>query len=97
MDLEWCFSRDGIEWQRPQRRGWLARGNPPEPGRGWLARGNPPEPDCYGIYANHRLVQHGGKWHLFYTGVNAAHNRKHSYGPPRQLVMYATTDSPWAV
>ena len=83
MDLEWCFSRDGIEWQRPQRRAWLARGNPPEP-------------DCYGIYANNQLVQHEGKWHLFYTGVNSAHNGKHAYGPPRQVIMYATTDSPWA-
>lgn len=31
MDLEWCFSRDGIEWQRPQRRAWLARA--PRPSR----------------------------------------------------------------
>jgi hypothetical protein len=83
MDLEWCFSPDGIEWQRPQRRGWLARGNPPEP-------------DCYGIYAGHQLVEHEGKWHLFYTGVNSAHNGKHSHGPPRQVIMHATTDSPWA-
>ena len=82
MDLEWCFSRDGIEWQRPARRAWLARGNPPEP-------------DCYGVYANSQLVHQDGKWHLFYTGVNSAHNGKHAYGPPRQVVMHATTDSPW--
>ena len=29
MDLEWCFSRDGVEWQRPSRTAWLARGEPP--------------------------------------------------------------------
>ncbi len=82
MDLEWCFSRDGIEWQRPLRRAWIERGNPPEP-------------DCYGIYAGNQLVQHDGRWHLFYTGVNSAHNGKQSYGKPRQVVMYATTDSLW--
>ena len=31
-----------------------------------------------------------------YTGVNSAHNGKHSYGPPRDVVMYATADSIWA-
>jgi hypothetical protein len=82
MDLEWCFSRDGIEWQRPARSAWIERGTPPEP-------------DCYGIYANSRLVHHDGRWHLFYTGVNAAHNGKHAYGKPRQVVTYASTDSIW--
>jgi hypothetical protein len=82
MDLEWCFSRDGVEWQRPRRRAWLERGQPPEP-------------DCYGIYAANQLVQHRGQWHLFYTGVNSAHNGKHSYGKARQVVMYATTKSLW--
>ena len=83
MDLEWCFSRDGVEWQRPLRRAWLERGKAPEP-------------DCYGIYAGNQLVQHDGRWHLFYTGVNSAHNGKHSYGKPRQVVMYATTESVWS-
>jgi len=83
MDLEWCFSADGVRWQRPLR----------EP---WIARGGPPAPDCYGIYAGSQLVQHDGLWHLFYTGVNSAHNGKHSYGRPRQVVMYATAESIWA-
>lgn len=83
MDLEWCFSRDGVKWERPLRRAWLPRGEPPAA-------------DCYGIYGNNRLVQHGGKWHLFYTGVNSTHNDKQSHGKPRQVVMYATTDSIWA-
>ncbi len=83
MDLEWCFSRDGVAWERPLRQAWLPRGNPPEP-------------DCYGIYGSNRLVHHGGRWHLFYTGVNDSHNGKHSYGKPRQVVMYATTKSIWA-
>jgi hypothetical protein len=82
MDLEWCFSRDGVDWQRPLRRAWLTRGIPPEP-------------DCYGIYAANQLVEHDGRWHLFYTGVNSAHNGKHSHGKPRQVIMHATTDSIW--
>lgn len=82
MDLEWCFSRDGLRWERPRRRPWLPRGQPPAP-------------DCYGIYSGHRLVHQADRWHLFYTGVNCAHNRKHSYGRPRQVVMYATTNSIW--
>lgn len=84
MDLEWCFSKEGVSWERPLRSAWLPRGDQQQP-------------DSYGIYAPHALVQHGGKWHLFYTAVNEAHNHKHSYGPRRALVMHATTDSIWAI
>ena len=83
MDLEWCFSKDGTQWQRPQRAAWLPRGDQSQP-------------DSYGIYANHHLVQRDGKWHLFYTGVNSSHNGKQSHGPPRQVIMHATADSIWA-
>jgi hypothetical protein len=83
MDLEWCFSRDGVEWQRPLRRAWLQRGQPPEP-------------DCYGIYSANQLVEQDGRWHLFYTGVNSSHNQKHSYGKPSQVVMLATAGSLWS-
>lgn len=83
MDLEWCFSPDGVEWQRPLRTAWIPRDAPPAP-------------DCYGIYAAGQLVQHEGKWHLFYTGVNHAHNLKHSHGAPRQVILHATADSIWA-
>lgn len=83
MDLEWCFSRDGVTWDRPLRQAWLPRGDQSQA-------------DSYGIYSGSGLVQKGGKWHLFYTGVNDAHNNKHSYGKPRSVVMYATTDSIWA-
>lgn len=82
MDIECCFSADGIHWERP------ARGP-------WLPRGKPGEPDSYGVYANHAVVQQGGRWHLFYTGTNAAHNHKHAHGPEAQVVMLATCDQPW--
>jgi hypothetical protein len=80
MDLELCFSDDGIHWDRPYRKPWIPRDNPPAS-------------DCYGMYAPNRLVRQNGRWHLFYTGVNHSHNSKHSYGPPRQLVMWATSPS----
>jgi hypothetical protein len=83
MDLEWCFSRDGVDWQRPARSAWLPRGDPPAP-------------DCYGIYAGSQLVQYDGRWHLFYTGVNSSHNGRLSHGKARQVVMLATADSIWA-
>jgi hypothetical protein len=83
MDLECCFSPDGLTWYRPRRGAWIPRGNPPAP-------------DCYGIYAASQLVNHNGLWHLFYTGVNSSHNGKHSHGKPRQVIMLATTRSIWA-
>ena len=83
MDLEWCFSSDGINWHRPHRLPWLPRGSQTQP-------------DSYGIYPPAGLVQHDGKWHLFYTGVNSAHNGRHSHGPARSVILYATTDSIWA-
>jgi hypothetical protein len=83
MDLEWCFSPDGVTWHRPRRSAWLPRGDERQP-------------DSYGIYGSSFLVRRGGQWHLFYTAVNSAHNNKHSYGPSRSVVMHATTDSIWA-
>ncbi len=79
MDLELCSSEDGVRWQRPFRKAWIARGEPPAP-------------DCYGMYAPNRLVKRDGKWHLFYTGVNHSHNLKQSHGPARQVVMWATCE-----
>jgi hypothetical protein len=83
MDLEWCFSRDGIIWHRPQRKAWLPRGDRAQP-------------DSYGIYAPGGLVEHKGRYHLFYTGVNSSHNGRESHGKPRSVIMYASTESIWA-
>lgn len=83
MDVEWCWSRDGRAWERPLRKPWIPRGDDTQP-------------DSYGIYPPASLVRQGGKWHLFYTATNSAHNSKHSHGPPRTVVMYATTNSIWA-
>ncbi|NLX21848.1 MAG: hypothetical protein GXY55_09280 [Phycisphaerae bacterium] len=83
MDLEWCFSTDGLKWHRPVRSAWLPRGDSTQP-------------DSYGIYPPSHLVHRDGRYHLFYSAVNSAHNGKHSHGPSRSLVMYATADSIWA-
>ncbi len=80
MDIEWCFSKDGVKWDRPMRKAWLPRGNPTQP-------------DSYGTYSGHSLVRQGGRYHLFYTGVNSAHNYQESHGPPRSVIMHATIDS----
>jgi hypothetical protein len=77
MDLELCFSDDGVQWRRPNRQPWIARSEPPAP-------------DCFGMYAPNRLIKQNGRWHLLYTGVNHSHNLKKSYGPARQLVMWAS-------
>ncbi len=77
MDLEMCFSKDGVAWERPHRGAWIPRGRPGEP-------------DSYAIYANHAAVRDGGQWHLFYMAMNEAHNHKHSHGPPTRCVMHAT-------
>ena len=82
MDLEACFSEDGITWRREARAAWIQRGQPGEA-------------DSYMIHAPNRLVESGGLWHLFYTGSNDAHNHKHSHGPPTRVVMHATCESPW--
>lgn len=81
-DLEWCYSKDGINWIRPYRKPWMQRGKPYES-------------DSYGIYPPTSLVYHDNKWWLFYTGTNYAHNVKCSYGKPNSVLMLAHTDSIW--
>lgn len=83
MDIEWCFSADGHHWQRPARRAWIPRGQPGEP-------------DSYMVHASHALVFHEDRWHLFYSAANWAHNKKHSYGTPQQVVMHAVCQQPWS-
>lgn len=82
VDLEWCFSTDGILWERPLRRAWIPRG-----------QGD--APDSEGIYAPNSLVHSRGEWHLFYTGVNYLHNGKQTHGKPANVVRLATTASIW--
>ncbi|RBP45644.1 hypothetical protein DES53_10226 [Roseimicrobium gellanilyticum] len=85
MDIEWCHSEDGVQWHRPARTSWLPRSEPHT------------LPDSYGVYAPHNLVQHNGRWHLFYTGTNDAHNHKDSHGPYRRAIFHTSIDSPWQV
>ena len=57
MDLELCFSRDGHEWLRPLRGGWVPRGGPDEI-------------DHMSVYATNRLIDRGDHWLLLYRGGN---------------------------
>ncbi len=83
MDVEWCYSKDGITWTRPHRKPWIKRGEPYESG------------DSYTIYPATSLVHHDGMWWLFYTGTNYAHNVKCSHGRPSSSLMLAQTKSLW--
>lgn len=60
MDMEWCFSTDGLTWKRPFRRPFFDR--------------NIEKSSLYGVYAPHSLVFHKAKWWLFYSGTNVPHN-----------------------
>jgi hypothetical protein len=76
MDIECCFSADGVDWQRPCRQAWFPR--------------NEAQSHLYGVYAPHATVFHEGKWWLFYTGVNYTHNNQQSYGSPCSDIRLAT-------
>jgi hypothetical protein len=82
IDMEWCFSDDGIRWQRPARHPWLPRGDASQT-------------DSYMLHAPHALVEREGQWWLFYTGGNFAHNQRHSHGQSDRAIMLATTTSIW--
>lgn len=84
MDMEVCFSQDGITWQRPQRQPWITRDAPGATVGSYL------------LHAPHALVRKDGLWHLFYTGGNFAHNHKDQHGRPDRAVMLATCAELWA-
>lgn len=79
IDIEPCFSADGIEWQRSLRKPWIQRDLPAS----------------YMLHAPHALVQRDGNWWLFYTGGNFAHNHRHSHGTPDRAIMLATCEALW--
>jgi hypothetical protein len=83
MHLEWCYSKDGLKWDRPLRREWVKRGPPGTP-------------DSYIIYPGRDIVERDGRWYFFYTGNNYSHNTLHSHGKPQGVIMLASTPSIWA-
>jgi len=66
MDLEICFSSDGIRWDRPLRGGWIPRG---EPG----------EPDCMSVYPVQGVLKQGEHWLVPYGAGNSPHNASLGY------------------
>ena len=61
MDLEICFSTDGVNWDRPLRGGWIPRGGPGEP-------------DSMSIYPADGIIEQGEHLLVPYGGGNAPHN-----------------------
>jgi hypothetical protein len=84
IDLEPCFSADGITWQRPLRQPWVTRDAPGTTTASYL------------LHAPHAMVRRDGRWHLFYTGGNFAHNHRGTHGSAEtRAVMLATCESLW--
>jgi hypothetical protein len=84
IDLEPCFSTDGLTWQRPHRKPWITRDAP-----GLTAA-------SYLLHAPHALLQRNGLWHLFYTGGNFAHNHLETHGASEaRAILLATCEELW--
>ncbi len=83
IDMEWCFSEDGVNWHRPHRSPWLERGGP-----GSIER--------YMIYPPNQMIYHQDQWWLFYTGANFNHNKTVVDGAKDRAILLATTPSIWA-
>jgi len=66
MDFEFCFSKDGINWERPYRKPCFPRSLQHD--------------GLYGIYAPHSIVKYDSLYYLFYTGTNQTHNKKYNKG-----------------
>ncbi|MEQ1839065.1 MAG: hypothetical protein ABL994_01535 [Verrucomicrobiales bacterium] len=81
IDLEACFSTDGIVWERPLREPWVTRDAPETTSASYL------------LHAPHAMVKRNHRWHLFYTGGNFAHNHLASHGTPDRAIMLATRES----
>ena len=62
MDTDLCFSRDGRDWERPVRGGWIPRSKD-----GF---------DKTGIYAGGAWIDLGDRWLTLYSGTPEPHNSK---------------------
>lgn len=84
IDIEPCFSTDGITWQRTQRQPWVTRDAPGTTAGSYL------------LHAPHAMVKRDGRWHLFYTGGNFSHNHRDVHGGVEaRAIMLATCESLW--
>ena len=76
MDLELIFSRDGRQWQRPLRGGFIPR--------------DPKGPDREGIYPTNAWIDQGDRWLCLYTATSRKHNQSGNTDLPHTCVMAAT-------
>lgn len=84
MDMEPCFSADGITWERPLRKPWITRDAPGETAGSYM------------LHAPQAMVQRDGRWWLFYTGGNFAHNHRDAHGTPDRAILLASREDLWA-
>ena len=75
MDTDLCFSRDGRNWQRPVRGGWIPRS---EDGF-----------DKMGIYAAASWIDLGDRWLTLYSGTPVPHNATKAYRSAPTAVSFA--------
>lgn len=79
MDVELCFSRDGRDWQRPLRGGWIPRGGVNDI-------------DYFYAYPTSRVLDLGDRLLVLYDGGNFRHNQQLPPGvtQKRSAIMAAT-------
>jgi hypothetical protein len=72
QDLALAFSRDGRNWHRPVRGGFIPRQGATVPTPEALEH---PAPDALGVYAPNAWIDEGGTWLCLYSGTHLPHNR----------------------
>lgn len=76
MDLELVFSRDGRNWQRPLRGGFIPR----EPGGR----------DAEGVYPPNTWIDKGDRWLCLYSATARQHNQHDRQDRPPTCIMAAS-------
>lgn len=76
MDLELAFSRDGRQWERPLRAGFIPR--------------DPIGRDSMGISVPNGWLDCGDRWVCLYSGTSRRHNEARKLDRPPACIMAAT-------
>lgn len=77
QDLELVFSRDGRNWNRPLRGGFIPRAE------------DPAAPDSAGIYPTSSWIDEGDTWLGVYMGTPFPHNQNQLPDDPRKVTIMA--------
>jgi len=71
IEIEACFSTDGITWQRPQRQAWITRDAPGSTAASYL------------LHAPHAMIQRDGQWHLSTPAATSPTTTATPMAPPK--------------